>query len=409
MTKKTRTLLALLLITFNCLRAQKIFFVGGFTNNHFSAIQKKESVLKKFKFYQIANENSVAKRVKRLSMENLFFAETKDNTAELKKVISKLSQGQKSSNIVFVTNSRLNDQTIERLVGTAKIITLDEFTRNQLQYKNTLNMLLLVSSNFSLIATPESNSSVTENNLTIEIKGTTNYPITEVKYKLFKGDWETLDLHDEIDEFNDDFNITIENIKNSSNKNSLGYIIRIFNELNDSVTITKNSIKIVQPFLYFNSNNNQNEDTIGMIIPERLVSQNKDRELIFPIELMSNVKFNSTDDKIKVEFFNELKNPLPFCSTYLDVVNCGVDKIVPIFPGERSPLLWVINSADVYNGKIAEYSAIKEPNDHLCGKAWNGYVKFSLPNFNISTGMLFISLRGYNAASDTNFPLFECR
>ena len=187
MTKKTRTLLALLLITFNCLRAQKIFFVGGFTNNHFSAIQKKESVLKKFKFYQIANENSVAKRVKRLSMENLFFAETKDNTAELKKVIFKLSQGQKSSNIVFVTNSRLNDQTIERLVGTAKIITLDEFTRNQLQYKNTLNILLLVSSNFSLNATPESNSSVTENNLTIEIKGTTNYPITEVKYKLFNS------------------------------------------------------------------------------------------------------------------------------------------------------------------------------------------------------------------------------
>ena len=175
------------------------------------------------------------------------------------------------------------------------------------------------------------------------------------------------------------------------------------------MSITKNNIKIVQPFVYFKSNNNQNDDTIGLLIPERLVSLNKDKGLIFPIELNSNVKFNSTDQKIRVDFFDVQKNPLPFCTAYLSALNCGIDRIVPIFRGEESPLLWVVNSEEVYKGKIAEYSAIKDPQDHLCGKAWDGYVKFSLTSSNISTEMIFISLRGYNSAGDTNFRLFECR
>ena len=231
--KKPLSLLVVSLITINISLAQKLFFVGGFTNTHFSVVQDKEHLLQRFKFYQIADENNEAKRIKHLTKENLFFEETKDNVGELKKVILKLTKGQQSSNIVFVSNKRLNDKTIERLVGSSKIITLDEFSKNQYQYSNTLNLLLLVSSNLSLNTLPESNSSVTENDLTIEINGTTNYPITAIKYKLLKGDWEILDLHDEIDAGIDEFNFTLENVKNSSNKNSSGYIVRIFNELND--------------------------------------------------------------------------------------------------------------------------------------------------------------------------------
>ena len=409
-------LLLLTCLLSTCLLSQKLYFIGEFSGNQFKQTHKNIDNLSDFKFYQKTTTNSKPIRIKSFKLNNIKLGHSnKPNDESIKAIVREFKNKSAKSEIVYITNTVFSPSTTRILSGTNDIITFEEFIKNSHKYQKTLNLFLLLNSRTNIdITNPISSTRITSLSFRIKGTGSSNYPITKIKYKIGKKNWEeiTVDANTLSYEDGDEFSFDLSPSISEYDKKTLSLTLIFFNALDDTVQREIKDLTIVEPYISFENFYNDDHD-LGTLLPKRVDHlQGYDKNtvgIVLEIHLNTNINFYNDEIKLNVEFFDENMGPLKFCTIQVGVIKCGLNSIIPKLTGASTPLPFVINGDEVYEDKLAIYKIIPDREDHLCGKAWNGYIRFSIPNSSVKTETMYLRLRGYNVEEKIKFPSIECR
>jgi hypothetical protein len=399
-----------------CLLSQKLYFIGEFSENQFKQTQKNIDKLTNFKIYQKTKANSKPVKVKSFQLNNVIISNSNNpNHEKINAIVKEFKNKSTESQIVYIANTIFSQSTKIVLPDPNGVITFEEFIKNSHKYQKTVNLFLLLNSHMNIdITNPISQSNIT--NLSFRIKGigSSNYPITKIKYKTSQNNWEEIAVDDNIISYGDgeEFSFDLSPSIPEFNKKSFSLKLIFFNALDDTIQREIKDLTVVEPYLTFEEYYSSDKD-LGTLIPKRIDNlreyKNNFVGIVFEIHLNTNINFYSKDFKLKVEYFDKNLEKLDIFNFELDVIKCGLNSIIPVLRGFKTPLPYIVNGDDVYNGQDAIYTTIPVGEQHLCDKAWDGYVRFSIPNSTVKTELMFARLRGYNNGDDTKFTLIECR
>jgi hypothetical protein len=412
---KFKLLLFSCLLT-TCLLSQKLYFVGEFSENQFKHTQKNIDKITNFKLYQKTSNNSNPIKIKSFKLNNVKLSSSDNPNEEIiNRIINEFQKQAAKEKIIYISNTLFSTTLTQKLNGVNSIITFEEFTKNSYKYHKTVNLFLLLNSRFNLnITNPISESNTTNLSFKVIGTGSSNYPITKIKYTTENNNWKEIVVDEEIisNVEGEEFSFNFSPLIPESNNRTFSIKLILFNILNDSIQKNIKNITMVDPYISFEEFYNSDKD-LGTLLPKRIDNLTDYKNSLvgigLEIHLNTNINFYADEFKLKVEYFDTKFKKLDFLNFELDVIKCGYNSVIPVMPGSKTPLPYVANGDEVYAGQEAVYTMIPVGEQHLCDQAWEGYIRFSVPNTTVKTDFVYARMRGYNVGENLKFPLMECR